>query len=199
MKYFKFREEKGAALLITMIILILVTIIGLAAISFSTFNIEIAGIKLKNTQNFYLGESFALETTSVIDTIDESQLELVKIVANEAGNEVSNNGLEWVYRKKDILALTDETIDPKFLTDEDIKSLFQNDKIVFKETSNVISDPNIKTKAVAIYNGVANEGSQDIGKGDALRDYIIFAQIEKYNGSIKTGEKVFEICVRRKF
>lgn len=201
------KNQNGAAMLIAIIILILITIIGLAAISFSTFNLEIAGYKLKDTENFYSGESVAVQAANIIDTSDIS--------------EIDQADLSWLYKKQDladwisilesgldvsvaeknriISSLKKFTQEPKLVDDDDIRVLFSQEGLTFKEDFTSSSDQTVSSKVIAIYNGVANQGSQDIGKGDSLREYIIIAQFEKIQNGKKTGEKFFEIGVRRSF
>ncbi|MFC1868884.1 PilX N-terminal domain-containing pilus assembly protein, partial [Thermodesulfobacteriota bacterium] len=64
------RKEDGNVLLISLILLVLLTMIGIAATRTASIDIQIAGNNMAYTRNFYTAEAASLEAIQRMEDID---------------------------------------------------------------------------------------------------------------------------------
>ena len=60
-------NEEGSVIVITLMVLVLLTIVGMASINTANTEIEIAGAELIYQRNFYLAEGAAMEAVRLLD------------------------------------------------------------------------------------------------------------------------------------
>lgn len=185
------KNENGAAMFIVVMMLILLSIIGFAAINDSFFNLDMSSNLRKSSQDSYICESLAIQGAQIIDSVN--------------GDILRDYEIEWLYDSETIKTLLGwrKTRKAKFFSDEDIDKVFSPPDGVTINYK-IISDSNSKNRGriIAFYNGLSDSGSQDMGSSDSIHEYTIFARYETFREIEKVNlESVntVEIGYRRKF
>ncbi|MCB9480963.1 MAG: hypothetical protein H6681_04145 [Desulfobacteraceae bacterium] len=185
------KNENGAAMFIVVMMLILLSIIGFAAINDSFFNLDMSSNLRKSSQDSYICESLAIQGAQIIDSVN--------------GDILRDYEIEWLYDSETIKTLLGwrKTRKAKFFSDEDIDKVFSPPDGVTINYK-IISDANSKNRGriIAFYNGLSDSGSQDMGSSDSIHEYTIFARYETFREIEKVNlESVntVEIGYRRKF
>jgi hypothetical protein len=185
------QNNKGAAMFIVVMMLVLLSIIAFAAINDSFFNLDMSSNLRKASQESYLCESLALHGSQLIDSMDSDVLR--------------DGEIKWLYNCLEIKNVLGwrKIRKPKFFSDDDIEKIFSppfGTIVNYKNISD--SDPKIKKRIIAFYNGLADSGSQDIGSKDCIHEYTILARYEIFKDKEKTklvSVNTIEIGLRRKF
>ncbi|MGM0418854.1 MAG: hypothetical protein ACQEQS_09045 [Thermodesulfobacteriota bacterium] len=187
--------DNGSALLLTVIILVLITIIGLASIGSSVFNLEIAGHIKDSESLFYRGEALPYKACSDIQEKDNVLLR--------------DYDVEWIHSRESFEDLPYSVDNPVFIKDSQISDLFEKveagvdsdfDNISYKSKtgSEIYNDWLVSedSEIICFYNGT--KGSQDITGGHTLHEYIIFSKYTKDKSGTKV-QKIFELGFRKQY
>ncbi|MDY0132898.1 MAG: hypothetical protein RBR53_09525 [Desulforegulaceae bacterium] len=184
------KNQKGSAMLIVLMMLVLITIIGFAAISDSFFNLKISSFRKKHSSEIYLCESLAIQGVSLIESEEKDRLRDCVV--------------DWVYQNDSKvvgkLGLKDKK--PKYFMDSYLKKFFSPSSNISIDYKNTDFSPKINGKIIAFYNGLSESGSQDIGSKDCVHDYTIVGRYEVFKDKKQLSidsVKMMEIGVRRKF
>ncbi|MGE4518436.1 MAG: hypothetical protein AB7E04_02910 [Desulfobacteraceae bacterium] len=183
-------NENGAAMFLVVMILVLLTIIGFAAVSDSVFNLKISSIIKRSSSETYLCESFAAQGAACIES--------------EKTDRLRDFELDWVYSSscKVIEELGLEGKKAKYFKDSDINKIFCPPSDTPVDYKNLNPSEEKKAKIAAFYNGLSETGSQDIGSGDCVHDYTVISRFETYKDTSQLdldSVKTVEIGLRRKF
>jgi hypothetical protein len=185
------KNENGAAMFIVVMMLILLSIIGFAAINDSFFNLDMTSNLRKSSKETYICESLAIQGAQIIDSLD--------------GDVLRDCQVQWLYDSETIKNLLGwlNTRKAKFFSEADVNKVFSPPEGVTINYK-IISSPDSKNRGriIAFYNGLSDSGSQDIGSDDCIHEYTIFARYETFREKEKINlesSNTVEIGLRRKF
>ncbi|MEF3167835.1 MAG: hypothetical protein K6360_00650, partial [Deltaproteobacteria bacterium] len=68
-------EERGSALIICVLVLLLLTLVGVYALNLTDIELQIAGNERIHKQNFYMAEGTAIEAAQILQDTDPLDLE----------------------------------------------------------------------------------------------------------------------------
>ncbi|PIE74830.1 MAG: hypothetical protein CSA18_03340 [Deltaproteobacteria bacterium] len=201
-KFFNIIENKnGAALLLSLVILLLVTIVGIAAIDNSVFNLKSAGAGKDISKFSYRGEAIAYKACSLIWDEDNAKLKTF--------------APGWIVGKQKFKQMAiscgyGNIESPSLMKSDDLIDMF--DKIENGDScvSGVSFKTNLgssifggdwdssveKSQVVCFYDGTS--GSADISGGHTLHEYIVFARY-KNSQEGEVAQKIFEMGYRKKY
>ena len=158
-----FKYEEGTIMPVALVLLLLLTMIGIAATMTSEVEIKIAGNELAYKENLYFAEGSAMAG--------------VQMLQNETDTNVLKDlSLNWLHS-----SLPDANIN------SDINWVLANNN-----ANQALTDEDGYTGYLAVYQGIAPGGSLDIGgTTSSLHNYTIYGRSARHNGEaiIELGYK----------
>jgi hypothetical protein len=149
-----FKYEKGSIMPVALVLLLLLTMIGIAATMTSEVEIKIAGNEVAYKENLYFAEGSAMVG--------------VQMLQNETDTDVLNDlSLPWLHS-----SLPDANINSEINWDPDNNN-----------AKKALDDEGGYTGYLAVYRGIAPGGSLDIGgTTTSLHNYTIYGRSARHNG-----------------
>ena len=147
-------NEKGNALIYTLILLVLLTIIGLAASQTATVDIQVAGNHMRYKKNFYRAEGAALDAIQRMEDTD-----------------LGSTSLDFI------------SVNPSIVTDVEVAANWQGVNTLGGVTAVASEIDTAHAKFVAYSEGVIHTGeSLDMTKTKIFQ-YKVFGRCEENNGT----------------
>jgi type IV pilus assembly protein PilX len=157
------KYEEGSIMPIALVLLLLLTMIGIAATMTSEVEIKIAGNEIAYKENLYFAEGSAMTGVQTLQNADTGVLK-----------DLSLPGLHG--------SLPDANITSATNWDPD-------------NAEKALADEGGYTGYLAVYQGIAPDGSLDIGgTTSSLHNYTIYGRSARHN-----GEAIIEVGYKRRF
>ena len=151
------KNENGSVMVLALIMLALLTLLGIAATTTSTIEIQVAGNEKLYKENFYRAEAAVMENAQ-------------RIKDGEAEMKNSSNFPGWLHIESNLP-------DPDDITNPDN---WTDGTGAFPEVSQVSIDPN--TRLLAVFEGLVT--SLDMDKSTKVYSYSIYGRCLRNNGLV---------------
>jgi len=167
------RREEGSALVISLVILALLTVIGIAVTNTTSIELQIAGNDKTYKENFYLAEGAAMMIARILENV-ASQADIEKLKQNKFPSPVSQGSYVAMPVKG-----TANDID----TDDIQRDTYWEGVDDQSCTAPLLSSTN-PPRFIPRKKGLALGSSLGLTGGSRLYDYAIFARRKNDNSSV---------------
>jgi len=152
------KNENGSVMVLALVMLALLTLLGIAATTTSTIEIQVAGNEKLYKENFYRAEAAVMENAQRIEDGEEAEMKN------------SSNFPPWLH-------IEDNLPDPGDITNPDN---WTDGTGAFPEVSQESIDPN--TRLLAVFEGLV--GSLDMDKPTKVYSYSMYGRCLRNNGLV---------------
>ena len=165
----RLKGEEGTILPIALVLLLLLTMIGIAATMTSEVEIRIAGNEVAYKENLYFAEGSAMAGIQMLENVEDADISLLKDLSS----------LHWLHG-----SLPDPNI-------SSVKNWKPDENKAYTELD--LGDD--YTGFLAVYQGIDPGGSLDIGGATTtLHRYTIYGRSAR-----KNGEAIIEVGYKKRF
>jgi hypothetical protein len=167
-------NENGSMMVISIVILMLLSVMGIAVTTTTSIELQIAGNDKVYKNNFYQAEGAAMMLAQILEYMVQTDVNKLKADPPQ----FKNPGSSPPYVSMPVKGKTGDIDILNMLKDDYWEGAYACEAPGFK--INYDDPPN--PKFIARYNGIAPGSSLDMTTGDSLQDYFIFGR-QKYNNS----------------